>query len=83
MNPTVIRILGVIAMVAPILIDCVVKYANKQPIDWNMLIATISSALGGSQVIKRLDDTSAKHVEAKVDAKVAEILNTVPPPGAQ
>jgi hypothetical protein len=33
-----------------------------------------------SQVIPRFGDVSPAHVEAKVDAKVAEILSTVPPP---
>jgi len=35
-----------------------------------------------SQYIPRKGDTSEKHVEAKVDAKVAEILRTTVPPSS-
>jgi hypothetical protein len=83
MNPTLARILGVIAVVAPVAIDCLSAYLNKQPVNWNLLIGTISSALGGSQLLKRAGDTSPKQVEAKVAAKVAAIASSTVPPGVQ
>lgn len=81
MSPIVIRILGVLAVVAPVAFDCLSAYLQKQPVNWTLLISTVTSALGGSQLLKRAGDTSPAHLEAKVDAKVAEIMRSSMPPG--
>lgn len=81
MNQTVIQVLGIIVAVAPIVADAVNAYMAKQPINWSLVISSIVSAIGGSQAAKRFGDTSAAHVDAKVEAKVAEKLKASMPPG--
>jgi hypothetical protein len=82
MNQTVIQILGIIVAIAPIALDAITKFAAHQPVDWSLIISSIVSAIGGSQAIKRLGDTSAAHVDAKVEAKVAQVIARTIPPAA-
>lgn len=84
MNQTVIQVLGILVAVAPIALDAFTKLAAHQTVDWTLIVSSIVSAIGGSQAAKRLGDTAPQHLEAKVEAKVAEKLRaSIPPTGAQ
>lgn len=78
----VIALSGICALVAGQLLQghfdlmAVIKDANFS----NLLEVAGVSTLA-SQIIKRLGDTSPKHLEAKVEAKVAEKLRSSMPPG--
>ncbi len=66
MNPTTLRILGIVAVIAPIAVECISKLIAKQPVDWSYVITAVSSALGGSQLLKRAGDLTPAQVEQHV-----------------
>jgi hypothetical protein len=80
MNQTVIQIIGIVIAIAPIALDAFTKWSAGQPVDWTLIISSIVSAIGGSQAMKRIGDTSAKQVDAKVDAKVSRVISSSVPP---
>lgn len=76
MSPTALKALAILLVIAPIAGDVISQLQGGQFVDWGVVLKTVvaalSGALGGSQLIKRLEDTTPKKLEQKVEAQVAE-----------
>lgn len=79
LNPKLLRFAGYVLVIAPIVLEVVAALASKQTVDWNQVVAKLVTALGGSQVVKRFGDVPAEKVDAKVAARVEQVLASLPP----
>lgn len=78
---TVIRVAGWLMVIGPV-VEAVGRAMSGQHVDWSQIMVSLMMAAGGTQVAPRAGDASAKNVEAKVEAKVAERMRSTVPPGA-
>lgn len=78
LNPSFVRVVGYVLMFAPVVIEVLTQLVSPHP-DFSGVLKLVVAALGGSQAVSTVTDVSKAKVEAKVEARVQEVVASMPP----